>query len=193
MQRLLALVLVCTLLPTGGAQTGIERGVIPPHTAVEIELLENLSSETLHAGQSVSFKIVRPVEVDGVTVMTAGMRIPAEVRTVRSSGAWRKSGYFDLVFKPVPLKNGYIVQLDFYRPKLLGTKGDKTVSAIETSAGVVYAFPLLPFMVAAASRRGRPYTVRSGERYLVYVVASERPAVGASGTASQDATEPLKP
>ena len=45
------------------------RVAIPDGTAVEIELSQTASSEELKEGDSIAFKIVRSVEINGVTVI----------------------------------------------------------------------------------------------------------------------------
>ena len=176
MQRLLSLILVFAVWRLGLAQTLTQPTVIPERTEVEIELLDNLSSENLHAGQSVSFRIVRPVVVDGATIMAADMLVSGEVKAVQSSGAWRKAGRFDLVLKPVKLDNGTIVRLDFQRPRLRGTKAEKAGTAIGAAMVLTYYFPLIPVALISSARKGQPYNIRASERYLVYVVSSERSA-----------------
>ena len=164
MHKLLSLVLVLALVQPGLAQTQPQSEVIPRQTEVEIELVENVSSETLHAGQSVSFKIVRPVAVSGTTVMPAGLAVSGEIRAVRPSGAWHKAGTFNLVLKPIRLTDGSTVQLDFHRPELVGTKGEKTGAAIGAPLALTYLFVLIPAFLVGAARKGEPYTIRAGER-----------------------------
>jgi len=37
----------------------------------------------------------------------------------------------------------------------------------------MYYFPLIPVALLASSRKGKPFKVRAGERYRVYVVGVE--------------------
>jgi len=189
MQKMLSLVVVFAMLHTGPAWTEQQAPVIPQNTEVEIELLESVSSETLHDGQTVSFKIVRPVVENGATVMAAGVAVSGEVKSVKTSGAWHKAGAFDMVLKPVRLEDGSIVSLDFPRPKLRGTKKEKTTVAIAAPPILAYYFPVIPVLLIGAARKGKPFEIRAGERYLVYVVSSAR----AAESESQKTTEPAKP
>ncbi len=184
MRRLSSLVLILTLLRLGFAQTGAQSISIPPLTEVEIELLDNLSSETMRDGQSVAFKVVKPVVVNGATIIDAGLPVFGEVRSVQSAGAWHKAGCFDLVLKPVRLEDGLTVTLDFQRPKLLGTRKEKTGEVIGTSMMLTYYFPLIPVALIGGAKKGKPYQIRAGERYLVHVVSSER------ASASSESSEP---
>jgi len=196
MHRVFSLLLFFALLRPGLAQDGTHTAVIPQRTEVEIELLDNLSSETLRAGQSVSFKVVRPVVVNETTMMAANMPVSGEVKAVQPSGAWRKAGSFDLILKPATLDDGSIVRLDFQRPTLRGTKGEKAGQAIGTGLGLAYYFPLIPAALIWNAKKGKPYNIRSGERYLVYVVSNDRPArsgISEGAPAPEKTTESPKP
>lgn len=171
-RRLLALALVISLVHLANAQTDAPQMTVPEGTQVEIQLLDNLSSETLRDGQSVAFKVSRDVAVNGATLMPAGMPVSGEVKAVQAAGAWHKAGSFNLIFKPVRLEDGSMVQLDFHRPKLKSTKGETTGNAIGTTLMLTYYFPLIPVALIGGARKGEPYAIRAGERYLVYVVAA---------------------
>ena len=187
-------VLVFGFLHSAIAQMEGSSALIPANTGVEIQLLENISSETLQAGQSVAFKVVKPVVVSGKTVLPADMPLSGEVKGVQTSHHWGKAGSFDLLLKPIHL-DGSIVLLDFHRPKLVSTKltkGQKaaTAAAAPLMAGLaLYYFPLIPPALIASSKKGKPYNIRAGERYLVYVVSSS----AMSEEPPSQTTEPKKP
>jgi hypothetical protein len=161
--------------------------VLPDHTPVEIELGETISSETLHAGQQIRFKVLRDVIGPGGTVLPAGMSVTGEVSEVQSAGAFRKAGSFELRLRPLRLDDGSTVQLEFPRPKIRSAKGEKTATGIAAVPVLMYYFPFIPFAVVENSKKGAAYTVRAGERYLVYSVS-----LGKFATARQDATAPPK-
>ena len=170
------------------AQTA-KPAAIPGHTAVEIQLGESISSETLRAGQEIAFTVVRPVVVDGTTVIAAGTPLVGEVKSAQSAGAFRKTGSFDLGLKPLNLPDGTTVQLDFPRPKLRGARGEKAATSAAAVPVLLYYFPLIPFAVAANAKKGAAYKVAAGERYLVYVVpaapAAQEPASAAPPSAGE--------
>ena len=184
----LPFLVVFAFLLCGLAQTAPHPAAIPQHTEVEIELIDSVSSETLHSGQSVAFKIVRPVVVNGKRVLAADTPVSGEVAAVKASGAWRKAGSFDLRLKPIQMDDGSIVQLDFHRPQRLGTKMEKTAAAEEKALFLAYYFPLIPVALVEGAKKGKPYNIRSGERYLVYVVSSTTGSEAPQGT-----TGPPKP
>jgi len=57
----------------------------------------------------------------------------------------------------------------------LNARGEKTGEAIGTALVMTYYFPLIPAALIAGSRKGKPFKVRAGERYLVYVTGVEAP------------------
>lgn len=177
MRRMLALLLGTALAQLDFAQVTTQSVSVPPGTGVEIELLQDVSSETLKAGQSIPFKLVRPVELKGETLLPAGTPATGIVEAVQTSGKWGKSGAFNLTLQPLKLADGTIVRIDFPRPiprRNSGNKGEKAVAGTVTGIFMAYYFfPLIPIALIAKARKGKPFTVHSGERYLVYVTSSE--------------------
>lgn len=147
---------------------------VPLHTAVEIKILEGISSQTLHAGQTVAFDVDQDVLSNGVTVIAKGTQVTGEVTQVKAAGTAGRPGSLDLTLKPIRLADGSTVQLDFYRPKKRSGKGEKTAYGIAAPFVLFYYWPLLPIAAVQESRNhGQPYLVKAGERYLVYVVSTQ--------------------
>ncbi len=192
MRKVFVVVLALGALQPGLSSAGAQGTPVPPQTPVEIELLENLSSQTMQAGQSIGFKVVRPVLVNGTTLLEAGAQVTGEVKTVQASRAFAKNGAFDLILRPIRLGNGTLLHLDFYRPKMRSSAKEKTGAAIVMIPVLAYYFPLIPVAVYDAVRRGKPYEIREGERYLVYVISSESPTANSApeGAPPAPATEP---
>lgn len=173
MRRMLALLLGAVLARNDFAQVAASSVSVPPGTGVEIELLQDVSSETLKAGQSIPFKLVRPLELNGETLLPAATPATGIVETVRTSGHWGKSGALGLTFQPLKLADGTLVHLDFYRPQRKGEKMEKAGTAVGATLYFSYYFPLIPVALAWKARKGKPFVIRSGERYLVYVTSTE--------------------
>jgi hypothetical protein len=164
------------------SEPSAERDVVRPGTEVEIELLEDISSETLRVGQSVPFKLVRALEGNGATLLPAGTTFTGTVTSANAAGHWGKAGTFDLRLAPLKLPDGTWVHIDFYRPAKLNERGEKTGEAVGSAIVAAGYFPLLPLALITGSRKGKPFEIRQGERYLVYVTGT---GVGA--------TVPVKP
>jgi hypothetical protein len=176
MRPFLSVGLIFSLTYLGFAQGVPSSDEVPLGTGVEIELLENISSESLKAGQSVLFKLVHAVEVNGTTLLPAGTPFSGTVMSAKPSGHWGKAGAFDLRLDPLKLADGTLVRVDFHRPAKVNVRGEKTGESIETAMVMTYYFPLIPVALIAGSRKGKPFKIRSGERYLVYVTGTEAPA-----------------
>jgi hypothetical protein len=183
MREFLSVCLIFSLVCFSFAQEVPPGDLIPLGSGVEIELLENISSESLQAGQSVPFKLVSPLEAHGMILLAANTRFDGTVTAVNASGHWHKAGAFDLKLEPLKLGNGSEVRVDFHRPTRLNARGEKTGEAIGGSMMLAYYFPLIPVALIGGARKGKPFKIRAGERYLVYVV----------GVEAAPAKEPSKP
>jgi hypothetical protein len=175
MRLLLSFVLMFLLVWPGLAQTVPPRDGIAPDTEVEIELLESISSETLKVGQTVPFKLVRDLQSDGITLLPAGTPFTGTVTSANAAKHWGKAGAFDLKFNPLKSQDGTLVRLDFHHPAKLNARGEKTGETIASAMVLTYYFPLIPVEMIVASRKGKPFKIRAGERYLVYVTGTEVP------------------
>jgi hypothetical protein len=178
MRPFLSVLLAFSLLRLSFAQAVPPGDLIPLGTGVEIELLENISSESLQAGQPVSFKLVGPLEAHGVRLLPADTPFSGTVTAANRSGHWGKAGAFDLKLEPLKLADGTQVRLDFHRPTRLNARAEKTGETIGTALVMTDYFPLIPVALIAGSRKGKPFKIRAGERYLVYVTGVEGLAAG---------------
>lgn len=183
MRRVLSVFLVFSLWQLSWAQEIPPGDLVPLGTGVEIELLENISSETLQAGQPVPFKLVGALAPHGIVLLSADTRFNGTVRAANPSGHWGKAGAFDLKLEPLKLADGTEVRLDFHRPVRRNTRGEKTGETLGSAIVMTYYFPLIPLALISGSRKGKPFNIRASERYLVYVVGVDAPT----------ATDPARP
>ena len=176
---MLALLLSSALAQFQFAQVTTQGASVPPGTGVEIELLQDVSSETLKAGQSIPFKLVRPIEISGETLLPAGTPATGTVEAVQTSGHWGKNGALDLALQPLKLADGTLVRIDFPRPQKKSEKKEKAGERTASAMVLASYFPLIPVALISGARKGKPFTIRSGERYLVYVTSSEAASASA--------------
>jgi hypothetical protein len=176
-RRLLTLVLIAALARLQFAQVAPQTVSVPRGTGVEIELTQDISSETLKAGQTIAFRLVRPIELNGETLLPAGAPATGIVETVQTSGKWGKSGAFNLTLEPLKLADGTHIHIDFPRPQRRKSgKAEKADKVAEGTLATMYYtayFPLIPVALIAGARKGKPFNIRSGERYLVYVTSPD--------------------
>lgn len=172
MSRLLALLLSVALGQLQVAQTTNQAPSVPPGTGVEVELLQDISSQTLREGQAILFRLVRPIEVKGETLFTAGTPVTAIVETVQKAGHWKKNGAFELRLQPLKLADGSLMHIDFARSQKKSETGEKVGTGVEAAAGFAEDYPYLLVLPILKARKGKEFSIRSGERYLVYVTST---------------------
>jgi hypothetical protein len=170
---LVALLLSSALAPLQFAQVTNPAVLVPRGTGVEVELLQDVSSKTLQVGQAIPFKLVRPIEVEGETLLPAGTPAIGVVETVQNGGHWGKSGALDLRLQPLKLADGALIHVDFPRPQKKSETREKVDRRTDAAMAYGYYFPLVPVALIAKARKGKAFTIRSGERYLVYVTSTE--------------------
>ena len=179
MRRLFALLLSAALAPFQCAQTNNQMVAVPPGTGVEVELLQDVSSQTLRARQTIPFRLIRALEVKGETLLPAGTPVTARVETVQKAGHWGKKGAFDLKLQPLKLADGTLIHIDFARPQKQSETGEKVTSGVEAAADFAEDYPYLLVLPILKARKGKASSIRSGERYLVYITSTEAPSQGA--------------
>jgi hypothetical protein len=66
----------------------LKQVTIPDGTALEVESTYTVSSGEVEEGSAVSFTVVHPVVIDGVTVVAKGTRATARVTKAKKGGSW---------------------------------------------------------------------------------------------------------
>src|SRR5438309_10318682 len=106
MRRVLSVFLVFSLWQLSWAQEVPPGDLLPLGTSVEIELLEHISSETLQAGEPVSFKLVGALAPHGVVLLPSDTRFNGTVRAANPSGHSGKAGGIELILEPTKPADG---------------------------------------------------------------------------------------
>ena len=86
--------------------------IIPGGTPVELRLAENISSSHARIGDPLDFVVVRPVSVEGLTVIPAGAMASGSVTGVKRKWFLGIGGRVTLKVDSVNLVNGDRVGLD---------------------------------------------------------------------------------
>ena len=140
------------------------RVAIPDGTAVEIELSQTASSEELKEGDSVAFKIVRSVEINGVTVIKKDASARGHVVKVKKAGRWGKQGKLDWAMNDAISVDGTKVPLRFTQSARGESKGGTVaVAAIATTV------LLGPLGLLWGLKKGKPAIIPAGNKYTVYI------------------------
>ena len=137
---------------------------IPDGTPVEIELSNNASSEELKEGDSVAFKIIRSVEINGVTVIKKDGSARGHVVKVKKAGRWGKQGKLDWAMNDAMGVDGTKIPLRFTQSARGDSKGGTVaVAAIATTV------LLGPLGLLWGLKKGKPAIIPAGNKYTVYI------------------------
>ena len=137
---------------------------IPEGTPLEVESTFTVSSGEVQEGSAVSFTVVHPVKINGVTVIGAGARATARVTKAKKGGSWGRAGTLAWEMRDVVAVDGSKVPLEFANR----TKGDSKGGTVTTGiivTGVLF-WPAAPFW---GFKKGKDAKVPAGSRFEVAV------------------------
>jgi hypothetical protein len=149
---------------TGGSAPVITEITIPDGTPLEVESSFNVSSGEVEEGSAVSFTVIHPVKINGVTVIASGARATARVTKAKKGGSWGRAGTLAWEMRDVVAVDGSKVPLEFAKR----TKGDSKGGTVATGVivtGVLF-WPAAPFW---GFKKGKDAKVPAGSRFEVAV------------------------
>lgn len=151
-------------LDANDATAVITEIVVPDGTPLEVESAFTVSSGEVQEGSAVSFTVVHPVKINGVTVVAAGARATARVTKAKKGGSWGRAGTLAWEMKDVVAVDGSKIPLEFAKR----TKGDSKGGTVATAVivtGVLF-WPAAPFW---GFKKGKDAKVPAGSRFDVAV------------------------
>jgi hypothetical protein len=146
------------------AATVLTEITVPEGTPLEVESTFNVSSGEVEEGSAVSFTVVDPVKINGVTVIAAGARATARVSKAKKGGSWGRAGTLAWEMRDVVAIDGSKIPLEFAKR----TKGDSKGGTVATAVivtGVLF-WPAAPFW---GFKKGKDAKVPAGSRFEVAV------------------------
>jgi hypothetical protein len=149
---------------SGSATTSSRKVQVPDGIAVEVELMQNVSSEELKEGDPVAFKVVRPVEINGVTVIKKDATARGHVVKVKKAGRWGKQGKLDWAMNDAISVDGTKIPLRFTQ----AARGDSKGGTVAVAA-VATTVLLGPVGLLWGLKKGKPAIIPAGNKYTVYV------------------------
>jgi hypothetical protein len=153
-----------TRIDVGESATVLTEITIPEGTPLEVESTFNVSSAEVEEGSAVSFTVVHPVRINGVTVIASGARATARVTKAKKGGSWGRAGTLAWEMRDVVGVDGSKVPLEFAKR----TKGDSKGGTVATAVivtGVLF-WPAAPFW---GFKKGKDAKVPAGSRFEVAV------------------------
>ncbi len=148
---------------------------IPAGTALEIETANTVSSVNMRPHDFLSFRVLIPIKVDGVTLIDKGALVTGRVIESKRGGRWGKAGklswsMLDVVavdLTRVPVRPHQELPGDGDRIRGISHGGEVAAKTVIMSA---VFFPLAPLaVISGAFKRGEDAILPEGKRFVVYV------------------------
>jgi hypothetical protein len=168
-------------------QPGLELK-IPARTLIEVEVAYTVNSLYVKPGERISFRVLVPIVIDGVTVIERDALVTARIMQAKRGGHWGKAGKLvwsmeDVVAADasrVPLSPETAARGDklwslepkttnsestMGQGKVRGTSHSGEVAVVSIATGVL--FP--PLALMGGFKRGENAVLSEGRRYVVWV------------------------
>lgn len=144
---------------------------VPDGTPVDIEAPYRINSMEFKANDKISFRVVNPVKVNGVTVIEQDATATARIDRAKRGGHWGKAGLFVFTMQSVTAVDGTQIPLRAVQVRLRGdSKGAKVATAMVITGALM---PLIaPVALLHGFKRGRDAYIPAGKRYSVFVDSS---------------------
>jgi hypothetical protein len=137
---------------------------VPDGTEVEVELINNASGQELKVGDVVDFKVVHPVQMNGVTIFEKDAPARARITTAKKAGHWGRAGKLEWAMQDIQAADGSRVPARFTQRAVGDSKGGTVaVGAVATTV----LFP--PAALLWGLKKGKPAIIPAGNRYKVFV------------------------
>ena len=155
----------------GPSQLETKPRSIPDGTEVKVEAPYTINSMDFKANDKISFRVVDPIMVDGVTVIEQGSTATALIVRAKRGGHWGKAGLFVFTMQSVTAVDGTQIPLRNTQVRLRGdSKGAKVATAMIITGALM---PLIaPVALLHGFKRGKDAFIPAGKRYSVFIDSS---------------------
>lgn len=165
---------------------------IPAGTPVEIEAAYTVNSQFVRPEELISFRVLVPIKVDGITVIEKYSLVSGRVVEAKRGGHWGKAGKLSWIMQDVVAADLTRVPLQAVRDTPAGTtRIAGTSHGGQVATQIAIAAPLMlfaaPLALTAGFKRGENAILPEGKRFIVYVKADTTVKV------SEAVTEPQPP
>ena len=147
---------------------------IPAGTPLEIEAAYSVSSLDVRPNDLISFRVIVPIKIDGVTVVERYSLVSGRVVQAKRGGHWGKAGKLSWAMQDVVAVDLTRVPLQAQRegPEAKnGVKGTSHGGQVATEMIVFGSllFVAAPLVLLSGFRRGENAVLPEGKRFVVYV------------------------
>lgn len=147
---------------------------IPAGTPLEIETAYTVSSLDVKPEELISFRVVVPLKVDGVTVIEKDSLVTGRVIEAKRGGHWGRAGKLswimqdvvavDLTRVPLQARN----DLPQAKDRVTGTSHSGEVATRMIVFGTLL-WPIAPIVLINGFKRGENAVLPEGKRFIVFV------------------------
>ena len=147
---------------------------IPAGTPLEIEVAYTVSSLDVRPEDLISFRVIVPIKVDGVTAIEKDSLVTGRVVESRRGRHWGRAGKLSWIMQDVVAVDLTRIPLQARNDPTDGTSGVKGPShGVEVATRMVVfgalMWPIAPIMLMNGFKRGENAVLPEGKRYIVFV------------------------
>jgi len=147
---------------------------LPAGTPIDIEAKYTISSLDFRPGDFLSFRVLIPVMIDGVTLIDKNSLVTGRVVEAKRGRHWGKAGRLSWTMQDVIATDGTRVPLQAQKDLPAGRNGIKGTSHGGQVAAEMIVFGSLMFVAAplvlmSGFRRGENAVLPQGKRFVVFV------------------------
>ena len=161
-----------TTTPTKPARRELK---IPAGTTLEIETAYTVISSNVRKHDFLSFRVLVPVKIDGVTLIEQNALVTGRVIEAKRGGRWGKAGKLSWIMLDVVAVDLSRVPVQPHQElpgspdRIAGISHGGEVAARAAIMSAVF-FPLAPIaIIGGAFKRGEDAILPQGKRFVVYV------------------------
>lgn len=133
-------------------------------TEIEVSLTNNVSGQEANLGDIVDFTVLRPVQINGVTIFDKGASARGRITTAKRSGRWGKAGKLEWAMQDVQAVDGSRVPARFTK-RTIGDSSGGTVAVAAVATTVL----LGPLGLLWGLKKGKAAIIPAGNRYTAFV------------------------
>ena len=140
---------------------------VPDGTLVEIEAPYTYSSMDFKPKDEISFRVVNPVVIDGITVIERGATATGRIEKSKRGGHFGKAGLLLWTMETVTAVDGSQIRLRTTSVRLRGdSKGAKVATQMIITGALLW--PIAPVVLLHGFKRGKDAFIPAGKRYEVF-------------------------
>ncbi|MGI9165993.1 MAG: hypothetical protein ACR2G5_06355 [Pyrinomonadaceae bacterium] len=141
---------------------------IPDGRSIEIEAPYTFSSMDFKPNDEISFRVVNPIKISGVTVVEQGATATGRIEKAKRGGHFGKAGLFVWSMQTVTATDGTQVPLRKNQVRLRGDSKGATVATKMIITGALLPI-IAPVALLHGFKRGKDAFIPAGKRYDVFV------------------------